>query len=333
MNQNSERSDSLDNSAIYKKTLGFSLRRALWDLLVLLVLGGACTAGFFIAEKTTDKGRVGLGIGAVIGIIIMVIILRFVSYYLKAGQIAMMTRGIVEGELPDDVIAEGKKAVKERFTTVAVFYAATGVIKGIFNQLGRVITRVGESVGGDAGSTVGSAISTAIQVVVSYLCDCCLGWVFYRKEVKSARATCEGAVLFFRHGKTLARNLGRIFGIGLLSLIAIGGVFGGIAWLILSRFPATFENLAKEISEAAARGSSKIPDFLTNPDTLVIAAAVLIGVIIWSIIHSVFIRPFVLTGVLRNYINSGIDDIPDEAAFAVLDGKSAKFKKLHAETA
>ena len=323
----------MDNSAIYKKTLGFSLRRALWDLLVLLVLGGACTAGFFIAEKTTDKGLVGLGIGAVIGIIIMVIILRFVSYYLKAGQIAMMTRGIVEGELPDDVIAEGKKAVKERFTTVAVFYAATGVIKGIFNQLGRVITRVGESVGGDAGSTVGSAISTAIQVVVSYLCDCCLGWVFYRKEVKSARATCEGAVLFFRHGKTLARNLGRIFGIGLLSLIAIGGVFGGIAWLILSRFPATFENLAKEISEAAARGSSKIPDFLTNPDTLVIAAAVLIGVIIWSIIHSVFIRPFVLTGVLRNYINSGIDDIPDEAAFAVLDGKSAKFKKLHAETA
>ena len=333
MNQNSERSDSLDNSAIYKKTLGFSLRRALWDLLVLLVLGGACTAGFFIAEETTDKGLVGLGIGAVIGIIIMVIILRFVSYYLKAGQIAMMTRGIVEGELPDDVIAEGKKAVKERFTTVAVFYAATGVIKGIFNQLGRVITRVGESVGGDAGSTVGSAISTAIQVVVSYLCDCCLGWVFYRKEVKSARATCEGAVLFFRHGKTLARNLGRIFGIGLLSLIAIGGVFGGIAWLILSRFPDTFENLAKEISEAAARGSSKIPDFLTNPDTLIIAAAVLIGVIIWSIIHSVFIRPFVLTGVLRNYINSGIDDIPDEAAFAVLDGKSAKFKKLHAETA
>ena len=252
----------MDNSAIYKKTLGFSLRRALWDLLVLLVLGGACTAGFFIAEKTTDKGLVGLGIGAVIGIIIMVIILRFVSYYLKAGQIAMMTRGIVEGELPDDVIAEGKKAVKERFTTVAVFYAATGVIKGIFNQLGRVITRVGESVGGDAGSTVGSAISTAIQVVVSYLCDCCLGWVFYRKEVKSARATCEGAVLFFRHGKTLARNLGRIFGIGLLSLIAIGGVFGGIAWLILSRFPATFENLAEEISERISRSRSSFVSIL-----------------------------------------------------------------------
>ena len=323
----------MDNSALYKKTLGFSLRRALWDLLVILVLGGACTAGFLIAEKSTDNGLIGLGIGAVVGIIIMVIILRFVSYYLKAGQIAMMTRGIVEGELPDDVIAEGKKAVKERFATVAVFYAATGVIKGIFNQLGRVITSVGESIGGDTGNAVGSAISTAINVVVSYLCDCCLGWVFYRKEVKSAKATCEGAVLFFKHGKTLAKNLGRIFGIGLLSFIAIGGVFGGAAWLILRNFPATFERLANEIAEAAARGSSKIPDFLMKPDTLVIAAAVLIGVIIWAIIHSVFIRPFVLAGVLRNYINSGIGDIPDEAAFAALDSKSAKFKKLHAEAA
>ena len=49
-------------------------------------------------------------------------------------------------------------------------------------------------------------------------------------------------------------------------------------------------------------------------------------------IHSVFIRPFVLVGVLRNYIQSGIEDMPTEASFAMLDSKSAKFKKLHAET-
>ena len=51
-----------------------------------------------------------------------------------------------------------------------------------------------------------SVISSVISVVVSYLCDCCLGWVFYRQDVKSAKATCEGAVLFFKHWKTLAKN-------------------------------------------------------------------------------------------------------------------------------
>ena len=49
--------------------------------------------------------------------------------------------------------------------------------------------------------------------------------------------------------------------------------------------------------------------------------------------HSVFIRPFVLVGVLRNYIQSGINDIPTEESFAVLDGKSEKFRKLHQEAA
>ena len=53
----------------------------------------------------------------------------------------------------------------------------------------------------------------------------------------------------------------------------------------------------------------------------------------WSIIHSVFIRPYVLVGVLRNYIQSGINDIPTEEAFDALDSKSKKFKKLHAEIA
>ncbi len=71
--------------------------------------------------------------------------------------------------------------------------------------------------------------------------------------------------------------------------------------------------------------------FLQDPQMLVIAAAALVGVVIWAILHSVFIRPFVLVGVLRNYMNSGISDIPTENSFAVLDGKSRKFRKLHAE--
>jgi len=66
---------------------------------------------------------------------------------------------------------------------------------------------------------------------------------------------------------------------------------------------------------------------------LIIVAAALTGVIIWSILHSVFIRPFVLVGVLRNYMASGINDIPSEDSFALLDGKSKKFRKLHAEMA
>jgi hypothetical protein len=319
----------MDNKQIYKATLCFSIRRVLWDLLALLVWAGVMALGFFIAEKAADKGLIGLAIGGVIGLIALVFFLRWLSYKYKAGQIAMMTKGITEGELPQDVMGEGQKIVKERFATVAAFFAVTRVIKAIFNQLGRGISAAGRAIGGDTGGTAGDVISSVIQVIVSYLCDCCLGWVFYRKDVKATKATCEGAVLFFKHGKTFFKNMGRVFGMGLATLAVIGGAFAGIFYLIASRFPAVFDRLYVELAES----STKMPEWLNSQTILMIAASVIGGLIVWAFFHSLFIRPFVLVGVLRNYIQSGINDIPTEESFAVLDGKSEKFKKLHQEAA
>ena len=69
----------------------------------------------------------------------------------------MMTKGITEGSLPENVIGEGKAIDKERFLTVAAFFAVTNVIKGIFNQLGRGLTNLGGKLGGDTGRSIGSA--------------------------------------------------------------------------------------------------------------------------------------------------------------------------------
>ena len=323
----------MNNKEIYRKTLCFSVRRLLWDIAAFLILAVLAGGGFLLADKMSDKGLIGLAIGLVIGIVALAIFFRYISYTYKAGQIAMITRAVTDGHLPEDVLGEGKQIVKKRFKTVAAYYAVTSVIKGIFNQLGRAIESLGKKIGGDTGNAIGSAISAAIQIVVSYLCDCCLGWVFYREGEKATKATCEGAVLFFRHGKTLAKNLGRVFGIGLASLAVIGGAFTGIFYLIASAFPDAFETLAKEIAEAAVRAETTVPEALTTPGTLIWICAGIGGLIVWDIIHSAFIRPFTLVGVLRNYIQSGIQDIPSEESFAELDSKSAKFKKLHAELA
>lgn len=323
----------MNNREIYQRTVGFSIRRLLWDIAAFLILAALAGAGYLLAEKLMNRGLVGLGIGALAGIVGLAIFLRYVSYTYKAGQIAMMTQAVAQGTLPDDVIGEGKRVVKERFVTVAAFFAVTRIISGIFSQLGRGITAIGEKLGGDSGKTVGSAISIIIEVVVAYLSDCCLGWVFYRREVNAARATCEGAVLFFRHGKTLAKNMGRVFGMGLASLVVIGGIFTSIFYLIASRFSNLFTQLAVEIAEASVRLEISVPAYVTEPGTLMWICAGLSGIILWSIIHTAFVRPYVLVGVLRNYIQSGIDEVPSEASFALLDSKSSKFKKLHAQLA
>ena len=321
----------MDNKTIYKKTLGFSLRRLLWDFISLVTVLGISTLGFFIAEKVWDKGLIGLAIGGVVGLIVVLIVMRFISYKLKAGQIAMMTRGITEGELPDDVIGEGKRVVKERFLTVAAYFAVTGAIKGIFRQIGRGITKLGEAIGGETGGAVGNAVNSAIQTVISYLSDCCLGWVFYRKDVKAGKATCEGAVIFFKHGKTFIKNMGRVALWGIGSLIVIGGVFGGAIYLILSSMSHLLEGFYNEVAEIFSKSDAtdSLSRILQDPKAIPIFFAVLGGIIIWGFIHSVFIRPYVLVGVLRNYIESGKNDIPSEDSFGMLDSKSKKFRKLH----
>ena len=320
----------MTNGQIYRKTLGFSVRRLLWDVLAVLLFFALSAVGFIIGDRIRENGPIGLLIGAVIGLIAMIVILRFVSYLFKAGQIAMMTRAITEGELPDDVIAEGKRTVRERFVTVAVFYALANAVKGIFNQIGKGLTKVGQSIGGDTGGAVGNTVSSILQTIVRYLCDCCLGWVFYRKEVKSARAACEGAVLFFRHGKTFVRNMGRVFGMGIASFLVIGGVFTAIFYPIAARYPEFYESLAATIA-AEAEGEGWVYQLLQNPATLPVVFAAVAGIIVWSILHPVFVKPFVLTGVLRNYLESGMNEIPSEDSFFLLDSRSPKFRKLHGQ--
>ena len=317
----------MNNKDIYKKTLGFSLRRLLWDVFAFIVFAAIVFIGFIIAEKTAGSGLVGVGIGLIVGLIIVAIMLRFVSYSYKAGQIAMMTKAVVDNKLPENVIDAGKAAVKERFSTVAAYFAITGVIKGIFRQIGRGITAVGKAIGGDAGGTVGSTVSSVIDTIIAYLCDCCLGWVFYRKDQKAGKATLEGAAIFFKHGKTLIKNLGRIFGISLISFLVIGGAFFGIFWAIFHCFPDAFATLGKEITEAG----NNIPAWVSDVNTLTIFCSAISGIIFWSILHSTFVRPFILVGVLRNFINSGKDDIPSEKSLAELDSKSDKFAKLRSE--
>ena len=322
----------MDNKEIYKKTLTFSIRRFFWDLGSMAVIIILAAAGFFLADKLSNNGLIGLAIGVIVAIVIVAIASHFISYVFKAGQIAMMTKGVSEGKLPDDVYGEGKKIVKERFLTVAAYYAATSVIKGIFNELGRAITAAGQALGGDNGGAIGSAIASVIDTIVRYLCDCCLGWVFYKKDENAAKATLEGAVLFFRHGKTFAKNMGRVFLISLISFVVIGGTFFGIFYLICQAFPGGFDALALEFAEMIANGDVEAGnEFLTNANNLMLIVAGIGGISMWSILHSVFVRPFILVGVLRNYIESGKSEKITESDLDELDKKSKKFKKLHAE--
>ena len=313
----------MTNFQVYRKTLSFSLLIFLVDLLAIAVVLGAATAGFFIGNSSIEMAIVGLLIGLVIGIILASLINIFITNRIKAAQIAMMTKGVTENELPDHAFKEGFNEIKGRFGRITAFFFITNSIKSIFRQIGRGINRVATAVGGNTGNAVSSTIDSAIQTLIGYLCDCCLGWIMFRKEENAFRAGCEGAVIFFKHGKTLIRNIGRIFGMGFLSLLLIGGAFFGLSFLIFNQFPQMFQYLANELANGG-----DIPEFLKDPTVFMVFVAAILGIVLWSVIHSVLIRPFILVGVMRNFMTAGQKDMPTESDFAEMERKYPRFNKL-----
>ena len=319
----------MTNFQVYKKILSFSLLQFVVDIAVLAIIAGLAVAGFFMFDNTaSSKAIIGLVIGLVIGIIIAIVVSYLVSNRIKAAQISMMVKGVTEGELPEQTFKAGFAELKGRFAKITLLFVVMNGIKGVFRQIGRGITNIGQAVGGNVGGSVGSAIDSAIQTLIGYLCDCCLGWVLFRKDENSAKAACEGAVIFFKHGKTLIRNVGRIFGMGFLSLLLIGGAFFGATYALLTAIDA-LNPLLNEITELIINSGSDVPQFFQTTTGVIIIVSALVGLIMWSVIHSVLIRPFILTGVLRNFMEAGKEHLPTEADFKELDSKYPRFAKLH----
>ena len=298
------------------------------DLFSFALFIGSCTLGFVIGMNVSNDGvaaLLGLFVGLMLGIIITSLINIFVRNRIKAAQIAIMVKGVTEGQLPERAFKEGFNEIKGRFGRITAFFFITNAIKGIFRQIGRTVNRVGTALGGQAGDTVTSVIDSAVQTLIAYLCDCCLGWILYRKEVNAAKAGCEGAVIFFKHGKTLIRNIGRIFGMSILSFLVIGGAFTGIGYLILSNLPQA----TKAISDAIIAAGGDVPEFVYSTTTLSLVISLVGAIVLWSMFHSMLVKPFILVGVMRNFMTAGIANMPSESDFAMLDSRSSRFAKLH----
>lgn len=90
-----------------------------------------------------------------------------------------------------------------------------------------------------------------------------------------------------------------------------------------------YQTFGTALQEALADNTSDFAALLRDPSMQPVVLSAIGGIIMWALLHSAFVKPFVLTGILRNFINSGINDVPTEASMSFLDSKSDKFRKLH----
>lgn len=320
----------MTNTELYRKTFKFTLMRILTDLIATLILIGLPVIVFFCTGKAEDTTRaIACGGAFVAGLIIVGLISHFISYAFRAGQIAMVAEGIVTGTLPEDPYTEGKARIKQRFGTVAVFFAVEKIINRIVSQITNTVTKVTDTLSNksknDVVKYIGAAVNIFVTAVMSFLCACCMGWVFVHPDQNPWRAACDGAIVYFKNWKDLLKNAGKVILMGLVSLAVIGGLLFGLTWLVTDNLPA-LGTIAQEIMEFCAAEELDI-SFTAEEWKLVIEG--IIAFILWIDVHTSFIDPYIMISVMNRYLKAGLANPPA----AEEDGKLLKISRAYRKAA
>ena len=348
----------MNSFKIYKSTFKFTLARILTGLAGVALMVGLPVIAFLLSGGTDDDVlRIGICIGAfIVACILVGLFKHFVGYCYRAGQIAVSADIIATGNMPQNAFAEGKAAVKKRFGTVAVFFAIEGIINSIVHQLtsgvSKVADKIGEKTESDTVKAIGTAVSIIINAMLKFMCSCCMGWVFLHPDTNPWRAACDGAIVYFKNWKGLLKNTGKVIGLGVLSLALIGGLLFGASHLALHNQSAIVE-MSEELTEfihensaelenAVAEGTeesvseedtSKAVKFIENlsaSDWRLIFEG-LIAIILWSILHSSLVDPYIMISVMKRYLTDGLANPPARETDAKLMGMSKSYKKALAK--
>lgn len=321
----------MTNFEIYKKTLKLSLLRFLISLCCVAVVFGLPVAAFLITQNMGDTSLLISGGAFVIGCVIAGLIGHFVSHVLKAGQLAMMAEGVDKGQLPENVFQGAREAVKKRFVTVGAFYVVDRLVNGITHQVTNAVTRLGNAVSGDKKNDgvniVVTIVNLLIALVMRYVCACTMAWVFIHPEENAFKLACDGAVVYFQNWKALLKNVFKVLVIGLLSLAIVAAPLTiGFHAILAGQegAPALMNSWADFINKAYEGSKNEV--VIDGATMLWIVSAVL-ALVIWCVIDTALVEPFVQVTVLRTYIDAAKENPPKVDVYGKLSGISKKFKE------
>jgi hypothetical protein len=134
-------------------------------------------------------------------------LMRYVGYLIKAGHIAVIAEAVTTGRVPDNQVAYGKNMVIRRFGAANVFFIIDKLVTGAVRQIQKGIGRLGGALGmipGMGGIT--SLMQMFVNISLGYIDECCLGYVFYKKEQGAFKSAVDGVVIYAQNWKSLLAN-------------------------------------------------------------------------------------------------------------------------------
>lgn len=292
---------------IYRKTMCFAwMKLGLGTITVVLsaiVLGICIAAGEYIGTNTSLGDIAGIiiaiGTGMVGIIVIYKAIYHYIGYLVKAGHVAVIAMALTEGKIPEHPYQTGKEIVKSRFLETNVFFVIDRLISGAVSQIQNVLSRLNNLTG---NNTIVNAIVAVVQIFISivleYVDECCLAYIFYKKDENPFKCAADGVVIYFKNWKNLLKNalwltLFVIVATLLACIIPVGALY------------LLFDSLGFEVW-----------------------VAVILGVMIAFVIKVAFIDSYMLIKVMQNYMLTAPTTEITFDLYEELCKMSKKFTKL-----
>ncbi|MDQ2087428.1 hypothetical protein RBH29_13430 [Herbivorax sp. ANBcel31] len=268
---------------IYKKTFSFVLLKAgvyVGAYALMAVTLGVLIGIFFLLRNVMG------GLAIIIGFLIMIFVLvnvwrfakRYFLYIVKAGFVSVVATYLTTGSLPEKgSFQHAKNTVTKHFGTTSIAAGIDLLVEKILKKINGLILKLGGIFSMlPGGKIILQIITTMLTVVIGYIDEAILGYIFLRKDDEKPWIKAkDGLVLYVKSWKSILKNA---------SLMALGIVTIRFVSFIVFYFlfALVFGGLGN----------------------LSVIPAVMLGLILTGAISSLFLDPIVTISVLKAYLDN-----------------------------
>lgn len=290
-------------SEIYKKTLKFGFIKMGIQGVVLAVslVTLAICAGLGALLKSSTISLILLLVWIIVTAVVYRMALSYMGYMIRAAHVAIVSKAVTEGVIPDNMVEVGKQMVQERFGATNTYVVINHLINGAVRQLQNVVNRVDNLLDGIPGvDKLMDVIKVFLRIFLGYIDECCLGYTFYKKGEDAFKCGCDGVVIYFQNAKHLLKS-------ALVTSVLVV-VLTFISWFAPFLI---FAGLLKLFGLSSAYG-----------------VAAVISILIAIAVKETFIDPFILVQTMTAYMEVAPQTEITVDLYDKLSGMSAKFKEL-----
>lgn len=218
----------MSTGRIFKETIPFCIAKlALGVGTILLSVGLLAILLLFRWIIGAKDMSIAILIWVVATIVIRFLLMHYVGYLVKAAHVAVITEMITTGRVPANQVEYGKRKVLERFEATNTFFVIDKLINKAIRQIQRGLQRISGILdiipGVDALLSIGSVF---IRFALSYIDECCLGYIFYKKEEGSFKSAADGVAIYAQNWKELLKGtLIVMLKAGVIVIIAVVVIF------------------------------------------------------------------------------------------------------------